>query len=70
MFVEAMKKAGNRCELSAYEGKAHGFFNYGRGEAFYDTMKDADKFLASLGYLKGQSTLDQFRQSLGDNSWA
>lgn len=59
MFVEVMKKAGNRCELAAYEGKGHGFFNYGRGQAFYDTMRGADKFLASLGYLEVPSTLDQ-----------
>jgi len=66
MFVEAMEKAGNRCELVAYDGKSHGFFNYGRdgGEAFYDTVRKADEFLTSLGYLKGASTLDQFRQSM------
>ncbi len=68
MFVEAMEKTGNRCELAAYAGKEHGFFNYGRdgGQAFYDTMLEADKFLASLGYLEGSPTLDQFRQSLSE----
>lgn len=66
MFVEAMEKAGNRCELVAYEGKGHGFFNYGRdgGQAFYDTVRKADEFLTSLGYLQGPPTLDQFRQSM------
>jgi len=63
-FVEAMKKAGNRCELVAYKGKGHGFFNFGRGEAFYETMREVDKFLVSLGYLEGPPTLDQFRASL------
>lgn len=69
MFVEAMRKAGNRCELVAYAGKAHGFFNYGRddGQAFYDTALEADKFLASLGYLEGPPTLDQFRESLRED---
>jgi len=62
MFVEAMKKAGNRCELSAFEGQEHGFFNYGRGQLFYDTMKDADEFLNSLAYLEGPNTLEQFRR--------
>lgn len=62
MFVEAMRKAGNRCELSAYEGQGHGFFNFDRGQLFYDTMYAADEFLASLGYLEGPPTLDQFRK--------
>lgn len=61
MFVEAMKKAGNRCELVAYEGLGHGFFNYGRGDAFYDTVREADKFLISLGYLEGSPTIDQLK---------
>jgi len=64
MFVDAMKMAGNRCELVAYEGEEHGFFNYGRGQVFYDTVREADKFLASLGYLEGPATLEQFKQSL------
>jgi acetyl esterase/lipase len=67
MFVEAMSKAGNRCELAAYAGKGHGFFNYRNGQPFYDTMYEADKFLASIGYLEGPPTLDQFKQSLDDN---
>lgn len=66
-FTEAMKKAGNRCELIAYEGETHGFFNYQRGQAFYDTMNEADRFLTSLGYLEGSPTLDQFRQSLNED---
>jgi len=63
-FARAMKKAGNRCELVGYEGKGHGFFNFNAGQAFYDTMAEADKFLVSLGYLKGPATLDEFRKSL------
>ena len=62
LFCEAMKKAGNRCELQGYEGETHGFFNYGRGDnkAFLDTLRRADVFLASLGYLSGAPTLDGF----------
>jgi hypothetical protein len=48
-----MREAGNRCELVAYEGEGHGFFNFGRGEAFDDTMQKAVRFLRSLGYLDG-----------------
>ena len=59
-FRDAMKKAGARCELVAFEGKGHGFFNYGRdGNVVYvRTVRAADQFLASLGYLEGPPTLD------------
>jgi dipeptidyl aminopeptidase/acylaminoacyl peptidase len=52
-FANAMKKAGNRCELVGYEGQGHGFFNYGRGDSRYyrETLAAADKFLVSLKYL-------------------
>jgi len=63
-FAEAMKEAGNRCELVGFEGQGHGFFNFGRGEAFWETTAAADRFLVSLGYLEGQDTLEQFRKSL------
>ena len=58
-FAGAMKKAGNRCELKAYDGKQHGFFNYGRdgNEAYVQTMRQLDEFLVSLGYLKGKPTI-------------
>ena len=48
-----MREAGVRCELFGYEGEPHGFFNFGRGEnkAFEATMAQAEKFLASLGWL-------------------
>ena len=60
VFVKAMTAAGNRCELNAYEGQAHGFFNPGRGAGqpreeasrfFYRTIRGLDDFLVSLGYL-------------------
>jgi acetyl esterase/lipase len=59
-FQKAMTAAGNRCELKAYEGQSHGFFNLGRGEGearaeatrnFDRTMSELDVFLESLGYL-------------------
>ena len=53
LFVEAMEKAGNRYEMAAYEGEGHGFSNYDRGDAFYDTMCEIDKFLVSPSYLEG-----------------
>ena len=47
-FTEAMKAAGNRCELVGYEGQTHGFFNKAR---YQETLDATDAFLVSLGYL-------------------
>jgi acetyl esterase len=54
MFAQAMKDAGNRCELIGYEGQPHGFFNYGRSNnEFYDkTIAELARFLTSLGYIQ------------------
>ncbi len=53
-YEARMKAAGNRCETHFYEGRGHGFFNYGRdgGNDYRDTIEKMDKFLSSLGYLK------------------
>ena len=57
--------AGNRCELKAYEGQPHGFFNPGRSQSepraeatriYYPTMSEVDALLVSFGYL--ESTKD------------
>ncbi len=58
-FCEALNKQGSRCEVKAYEGRQHGFFNYGRGdnEDFKTTLRATDEFLTSLGWLKGKPTL-------------
>jgi acetyl esterase/lipase len=54
-FATAMKRAGNRCELVGFDGQKHGFFNH---EPFLtQTLEAADKFLVSLGYLRGAATL-------------
>jgi acetyl esterase/lipase len=65
VFVEAMKKAGNRCELAGYDGQGHGFFNYKPADNSYfiATTKEMDKFLASLGYLKGPPTIEKFLET-------
>ncbi|MCB1277541.1 alpha/beta hydrolase [Prosthecobacter sp.] len=55
-----MEKAGVRCEAKSYEGQGHGFFNPGKGgkmDFYYDTLLETDKFLTSLGWLKGEPTL-------------
>ena len=61
-FKANMTKAGVRCEAVFYEGQGHGFFNPGRGgsdQYFYETLLAADRFLASLGWLKGEPTLSK-----------
>ncbi len=59
-FAKAMKEAGRRCELVGFEGAKHGFFNFGRdgGAAYIKTVRAADAFLESLGFLKGKPTLE------------
>jgi len=54
-FEAKMKEAGARCEGHVYAGAAHGFFN--RDPHLTLTMIEADKFLASLGWLKGVPTM-------------
>lgn len=59
-FKANMEKAGVRCVAKFYEGQGHGFFNPGKGgkdEFYYDTLLETDKFLTSLGWLKGAPTL-------------
>jgi len=55
-FTEKMLAAGNRCELVGFDDQDHGFFNYNpAGNKYYDaTLRQAEDFLASLGYLKGR----------------
>jgi len=66
LFAKAMTAAGNRCELKAYEGQPHGFFNPGRGKGepreeatrcFHRTIRELDDFFVSLGYLEAADKL-------------
>ena len=61
LFIEAMKKAGNRAELAGYEGEKHGFFNHGRGgnRMYIKTVRRMDEFLSSLGWLEGKPTIEE-----------
>lgn len=59
-FKAGMMKAGVRCEAVFYEGQGHGFFNPGKGgtdQYYFETLLAADRFLTSLGWLKGEPTL-------------
>jgi acetyl esterase/lipase len=54
-FKANMSKAGVRCETHIYAAQPHGFFNK---EPFKTaTLIEADKFIASLGWLQGEPTL-------------
>lgn len=49
-----MEEKGGRCDLFLYQDQPHGFFNEAK---YYETLLETDRFLISLGYLKGQPTL-------------
>lgn len=54
-FAADMKKAGVRCEPHVYPKAGHGFFN--KEPHFTETLVTTDKFLASLGWIKGEPTI-------------
>lgn len=54
-FQAAMKSAGVRCDAFFYADQGHGFFNQDPFKT--RTLIEADKFLTSLGWLKGAPTL-------------
>jgi len=58
-FKNKMIAAGSISELHLYEGEPHGFFNAGKGDGsnYRDTVSKMDRFLESLGYLKGKPTI-------------
>jgi acetyl esterase/lipase len=50
-YKVVMEKLGSRCDLKLYEGQPHGFFNKNRIEYYRKTVKEADLFLQSIGYI-------------------
>ncbi len=64
-YHEQARELGTRCELQTWEGKQHGFFNFGRddNQPFLETTTAADRFLVSLGYLAGEPTVEAFLKS-------
>lgn len=55
-YKAKMDSVGARCELFLYDGAGHGFFNnYKYDGKFYTlTVRETDKFLKSIKYLKGK----------------
>ncbi|MBU63080.1 MAG: alpha/beta hydrolase [Opitutae bacterium] len=62
LYEKQAQALGNSCKLVAFEGKPHGFFNWGRfdNESFRETMLASEHFLAKLGWIKGKSTINAF----------
>ena len=59
-FTDAMKKAGNNCTVQLLPNTRHAFVctNYtATEEQVVSAITEVDKFLAQLGYLKGEPTL-------------
>ncbi len=54
-FLARSKEIGNRAELFVAEGMPHGFFN--KSPWTEVTLRQADRFLVSLGYLTGEPTI-------------
>ena len=64
-YQQQLRELGIQSELHVYPGAPHGFFNWNRDktpdkELFVATLTAADKFLASLGFLEGQSNVIQW----------
>ena len=56
-YQSKMKSHGNRCDVVFYEGQGHAFFAKPPIKYFIETTDEIDRFLVSLGYLEGQSTI-------------
>ena len=59
VYKKLMVDKGRRCDLHLYKGQGHGFFNFRNKANYTKTVIEMDRFLASLGYLKGEPTLQQ-----------
>jgi len=59
-FAKAMKDAGNVCEVEAFEGRGHGFFNHpdfrkgAKSDDYEACVKRATKFLEDHNFLPAQ----------------
>ncbi len=51
-YQHVMEKCDSRCDVKLYKNQEHGFFNYRHFKYYKATLKEADLFLQSLGYLQ------------------
>ncbi|WP_036155616.1 alpha/beta hydrolase [Maribacter forsetii] len=59
-YKSKMEAVFSRCDVIIYKGQGHGFFNprVKSNEYYLKTTREADKFLSSLGYIKGEPTIE------------
>lgn len=74
-YDTAASAAGNRCELALFPDQMHGFYSrWNRTqtgavgalarEGFTESLRAADGFLVSLGFLEGEPTIDAYADRL------
>lgn len=56
-YKKVMEKVGSRCDLYLYKGQTHGFFNFKWPKYYKKTLLEADRFLISIGFLKGSPVI-------------
>ncbi len=56
-YKKRMEEKKRRCDLHLYKGQGHGFFNFRNKTHYTKTVLETDRFLKSLGFLKGKATL-------------
>jgi acetyl esterase len=56
-YQSTMQSFDNRCDVVLYKGQGHAFFAKPPIKYFIETTDEIDRFLVSLGYLEGQSTI-------------
>jgi acetyl esterase len=68
-FHSAQLTHGGKSRLVSFPRMAHGFFNYGRfnNVPFRKTLKAADQFLTSQGYLSGEDTVEGFLKQISES---
>jgi len=67
-FKQKMEAVGSRCDLILYKDQDHAFFAKKPIKYFIDTTHEIDKFLISLGYLSGESTINDQYFKLNKNN--
>ncbi|MCA9447334.1 MAG: alpha/beta hydrolase [Candidatus Omnitrophica bacterium] len=51
-FTQKAKSRGLPCELAAFEGKGHGWFNARNAENYQEVLVRVDDFLRSIGWIR------------------
>jgi acetyl esterase/lipase/lysophospholipase L1-like esterase len=79
-FTERMTANGNRCELKAFKGEPHGFFNprfrtvetqQRELKSYFKTMQQLDEFLVSLDYLEPlQQSVNGYKNTASRRNFA